>query len=80
MINANWLFLIVSVSFGLGYFLHVAIDLLTRKKTLETIEEILSEHGDCDHDVEGPSADYDGHHFISYSIDKKGREKILEAL
>ena len=55
-------------------------EILDKEERLEIIEEVFSEYGDCEHDAEGPSADYDGHHFISYSIDKKGREKILEAL
>ncbi|HEC64519.1 MAG TPA: hypothetical protein ENI23_04425 [bacterium] len=55
-------------------------EIMDNEKKLDMIEEVFSKYGDCEHDVEGPSADYDGHHFISYSIDKKGKEKILEAL
>ncbi len=55
-------------------------EIMDKEEKLEIIEEAFNESGDCEHDAEGPSADYDGHHFISYSIDKKGKEKILEAL
>lgn len=56
------------------------IETMDKEEKLEIIEEVFNEHGDCEHDVEGPFSDYDGHHFISYSIDKKGREKILGVL
>ena len=91
MIDAKWLFVIIPGCFCAGFFLYMAIDLWERRhkeiqeimdneEKLEIIEEVFNEYGDCEHDVEGPSADCDGHHFISYSIDKKGKEKILGVL
>ena len=91
MINAIWLFLIVLWCFIFGVFLYAILisgkradeivpETMDKEERLEIIEEVFNDYGDCEHDVEGPSADYDGHHFISYSIDKKGKEKILEAL
>ncbi len=91
ILELKWFVLACPICFCLGFFLYWVIDVRERRhkeikeeiakdEKLEIIEEVFNEHGDCEHEVEGPSADYDGHHFISYSIDKKGKEKILEVL
>ena len=55
-------------------------EIIDKEEKLEIIEEAFNEYGECEHDVESPTSDSPGGHFVSYFIDKKGKEKILEAL
>ena len=55
-------------------------EIMDKEERCGIIEEAVSEHGDCEHDVIQPTSDGPGEHFVSYSVDKRGKEKIMEAL